>query len=462
MTKAKRNLTEGPIFSSLFLFTLPIMASGLLQVMYNMADNIVVGSFSGDNLALAAVGSTGTLTTLIVNFLMGFATGSGVVIAHSYGARDTDRLNRAIHTAAALSLFGGVLLGSLAFVLSEPLLALMGTKTELMSRAVLYFRIICVGIPASTVYNFGAAILRSIGDSKKPLYILSVTGLVNVVFNLIFVIGLGMAVEGVALATVISQYLSALAVTVLLLRQKDESCRLKPRSIGIYKQVLGRILRIAIPASLQSSLFAISNIFIQSGVNTLSVPEVAGKTISGNIDALVYTAINSFSHTAMTFSAQNYGARKPERIKKIFFYTVLQVSLVGIILGQAILLFGRPLVEIYVDVLDPNRDAVVEYSLEVMRLILNIYFLCGIMDALSGFLRGLGNSLAPMIIGVLGVCGLRMVWILIFFPMEPFNSLTGIYLSYPITWVFCIIVLSTVLAVEWRKKKRIMTENSSK
>ncbi len=435
------------------------MASGLLQVMYNMADNIIVGSFSGDNLALAAVGSTGTLTTLIVNFLMGFATGSGVVIAHSYGARDEQRLHSAIHTAAALSLFGGVLLGSLAALLSEPLLLLMGTKSELMSRAVLYFRIICIGIPASTVYNFGAAILRSIGDSKKPLYILSVTGLVNVLFNLVFVIGFGMSVEGVAIATVIAQYLSAITVVVLLLRQREESCRLKPRSIGIYRQVLGRILRIAIPASLQSSLFAISNIFIQSGVNRLSVPEVAGKTISGNIDALVYTAINSFSHTAMTFAAQNYGARKKDRIKKIFFYTILQVSLVGIILGQTILLFGRPLVEIYVDALDPNREAVIEYSLEVMRLILNIYFMCGIMDALSGFLRGLGNSLAPMIIGVVGICGLRMVWILVFFPMEPFFNLTGIYLSYPITWVFCITALAIVLYIEWKKKKRAMEES---
>ncbi len=219
MNKSKQCLTEGPIFSHLILFALPIMASGLLQVIYNMADNIVVGSFSGDNLALAAVGSTATLTTLIINFLMGFATGSSVVIGRSYGAKDREGIRASIHTSAALAIIGGILFALLAFIFSEPLLSVMGTKTELMGRAVLYFRIICVGIPASTVYNFGAAILRSTGDSKRPLYILAASGLVNVVLNLVFVICFGMAVKGVALATVISQYLSAGAVVFLLLKQ---------------------------------------------------------------------------------------------------------------------------------------------------------------------------------------------------------------------------------------------------
>ena len=461
MQKLKYSLTEGPIFSRLFFFALPIMASGLLQVMYNMADNIVVGSFSGDNLALAAVGSTGTLTTLIVNFLMGFATGSSVIIARSYGAKDSVGLRASINTSAALAIIGGLLFALLSFVLSEPLLAIMGTKDELMSRAVLYFRIICVGIPASTVYNFGASILRSLGDSKKPLYILAVSGLANVILNFIFVIFCGMAVSGVALATIISQYLSAGAVVFLLLRQKDERTRLNLRTIGIDRRVIGKILRIAIPASLQSSLFSISNILIQSGVNQLSVPEVSGKTISGNIDGLVYTAMNSYCQTAMTFVSQNYGAKRPDRVKKIMLYTILQVSLVGIFLGQLILLFGNKIVGIYVDASDPNREAVIKYSLEVMKLILNIYFLCGIMETLTGILRGLGNSFLPMIISVAGVCGLRIVWILIFFPMETFHNLTGIYLSYPITWVFCITALSAALVFEYRKKKRkLMSEGA--
>lgn len=461
MRNVKKTLTEGPIFFHLFLFSLPIMASGLLQVMYNMADNIIIGNFSGDNLALAAIGSTATLTTLIVNFLMGFATGSGVIIARNYGAKDENGLRTAINTSAALSILGGVFFAFIAFLFSKPLLTLMGTKDALMTRAVLYFRIICVGIPASTIYNFGAAILRSIGDSKKPLYILSVSGIINVILNILFVMCFDMTVDGVALATVISQYLSAGAVIVLLLKQQDERCRLNFGSIGFHKQTLGKIMKIAIPASLNSSLFAVSNIFIQSGVNQLSIAEVSGKTIAGNIDSLVYTAINSYYHSSMTFISQNYGAKQYDRIKKIIFYVILQVSVVGIVLGQAILLFDREIVEFYVDASDPNREAVIEYSLEVMRLILNIYFVCGIMDSLSGMLRGLGNSLTPMIVGLLGVCGLRMVWILVFFRMEMFHNLTGMYLSYPITWVFCISALSVALAMEYRKKKRAHLNSQS-
>ena len=456
MQSTKRSLTDGPIFLRLFLFTLPVMASGLLQVVYNMADNIVVGSFSGDNLALAAVGSTGTLTVLIVNFLMGFSTGASVVIAHSYGAGDDNQLHAALHTAAVIAICGGLTLGSLAFLLANPLLALMGTKAELMSRAVLYFRIIAVGIPATTVYNLGASVLRATGDSKRPLYVLAATGLINVLLNLFFVIVLGMTVDGVALATVISQYLSAITVVVMLLRHREERCRLKPRSIGVYRQALSRIIRLAVPASLQASLFAISNIFIQGGINQLSVAEVSGKTISGNIDGLVYTAVHSYSTTAMTFVAQNFGARKPERVRKTFLYTVIQVIVVGVLLGQLILLFGRDIVGVYVDAADPNREAVIEYSLEVMRLILTVYFMCGIMDALSGMLRGLGNSVAPMVIGIVGICVLRMAWILFVFPTEPFHNLTGMYLCYPITWIFCITLLAIMLWREWKRKKGTM------
>ena len=459
MKREKHSLTEGPIFFRLLLFALPVMATGLLQVMYNMADNIVVGSYSGDNLALAAVGSTSTLTTFIVNFLMGFATGSAVIIARYYGAKDKESLRASINTSAALAIIGGVAFAFISFILSEPLLAIMGTKSELMSRAVLYFRIICIGIPASTVYNFGAATLRSMGDSKKPLYILAISGLANVIMNFVFVIFLGMSVSGVALATVISQYLSAGSVVVILLRQKDDSAGLNLRSIGIDRRVIGKILRIAIPASLQSSLFSISNILIQSGVNQLSVPEVAGKTIAGNIDGLVYTAMNSYYHTAMPFVSQNYGAKRFDRIKKTIVYAIIQVSLIGVIMGQIILMFGEQIVGIYVDATDPNRELVIKHSLEVMRLILNIYFLCGIMECLSGMLRGIGNSLAPMIISVGGVCGLRIIWIFVFFPMEKFHTLRGIYLSYPITWIFCITALTAVLVREIRiKSKNALTE----
>ncbi len=453
MVKTK-SLTEGPIFSRLLLFTLPIMATGLLQVFYNMADNIVVGSFSGDELALAATGSTAALTTLIVNLLMGFATGSGVVIAQCFGARDHENLGHAIHTAAAIAIIGGLSLGTIAFIFTENFLTLMGTQEILMSRATLYFRIITLGIPASTVFNFGAAILRSVGNSKIQFYILGTTGLVNVVLNLVFVIFFNMTVDGVALATIVSQYLSAIAVVTVLIRWKDTASRLKPKSIRIHSLSIKKILKIALPTCLQSGLFSISNILIQTAANALPTLALSAKTISANIDNLVYTAIHSYSHSTMTFVAQNFGAKKLDRVKKTILVSVVQVISIGVLLGQVLLFFGEELSAIFLDPTDPNKHQVVEYSMEIMRIILSIYFMCGIMEMLSGAIRGLGNSILPMIIGILGVCGIRLVWIFFFFPMEKLHTLTGLYLSYPITWIFCITALSVALFFVYKKAKQ--------
>ena len=268
MVKTK-SLTEGPIFSRLFFFTLPLIATGLLQVFYNMADSIVVGSFSGDELALAATGSTASLTALIVNVLLGFATGGGVVIAQHFGAKDHENLERTVHTASALAIIGGILFGMIAFIFAEDFLILMGTQEVLLSRATLYFRIIALEIPASTIFNFGAAILRSFGNSKIQLYILSSTGLANVLLNLMFVICFGMTVDGVALATIISQYLSAIAAVIVLLKWKDDSARLDPRKIRIHGATTIRILKIALPTCLQSTLFRfyIVHLHLLSAIN---------------------------------------------------------------------------------------------------------------------------------------------------------------------------------------------------
>ncbi len=453
MVKSK-SLTEGPIFSRLLLFTVPLMLTGLLQVFYNMADNIVVGSFSGDELALAATGSTGALTALIVNTLTAFATGSGVVIAQSFGAKDYNSLSKSIHTAMTLSVIGGLSLGVIAFTFSELFLGLMGTQEILMSRATLYFRIISLGIPASTVFNFGAAVLRSLGNSKIQLYILGTTGIVNVILNLFFVIVCKMTVDGVALATVISQYLSAVTVVIILCNVKDKNTRLDLKKLKIHTNLLKKILKIALPACLQTSLFSLSNIMIQAAANELPTLALSAKTIAANIDNLVYTAINSYSNSTMTFVAQNYGAKNMERVKKSIFTAAFQVTAVGVIIGQILLFFGERLAALFIDPLDPNKVQVIEYSMEIMRIILNIYFMCGIMDMLSGALRGLGNAVLPMIIGLIGVCGIRLVWIFCFFPMEHLHNLTGLYLSYPITWVFCITALGIALAVEWRKRKK--------
>ena len=339
--KPKRDLTEGPLFLPMIMFVIPIILTGMLQIVYNMADNIVVGRFSGDEYALAAVGSTTSLSNLIINLLMGVGGGSGVVIAQSYGAKQYDRLSRAVHTSMSFSLIGGVAFCIIGLLISRPALELMDTKEELMSRALLYLRIICLGIPASAVYNFGAAVLRSVGDSKTPLFILSATGIINVILNLIFVISFGMAVEGVALATIISQYISAIVVVFLLVGRKNQPYSLDLKKLRIDVPILKRILALGLPAGFQGTLFSISNIILTAGMNSLATTDIAGKTIAINIEGLVYTAMNSYLHASMTFTGQNYGAKKPERIKKSIIYAVLQVAVIGFVGGQIISQIGR-------------------------------------------------------------------------------------------------------------------------
>jgi putative MATE family efflux protein len=437
-------------------YVVPIILTGLLQILYNMADNIVVGRFSGDDLALAAVGSTSSLSNLIVNLLMGIAGGSGVVIAQSYGAKNKDRTSRAVHTSMLTAIIGGIVFCIIGLLISRPALAIMDTKEELMSRALLYLRIICLGIPASAIYNFGAAALRSVGDSKTPLVILSCTGLTNVLLNLFFVIVCNMSVSGVALATIISQYVSAVVVIIVLFKRKDQPYALNINMLRLDPELLRSILRLGLPAGFQGTLFSISNIIITSGMNSLATTDIAGKTIAINIEGLVYTAMNSYLHASTTFTGQNYGAKKPDRIKKSILYAALQVTIVGIVGGMILILFGRPIAEMYVDTSDPNREAVLKAAIELMTFMLSCYFLCGVMDTLSGALRGLGYSIIPMIVSIGAICVLRAIWVFVFFPMEQFHSLIGIYLIYPISWSLGIIFNTLALLIVYPKVKKSM------
>ena len=450
MVKTKNSITEGPIFTRLLLFTIPIILSGLLQVAYNMADNIIVGSFSGDELALAAVGSTSSLTTMSINLLLGLATGSGVVIAQAYGAGDSGKVGRSIHTAITFSAIAGFAFAALAFALSSPALVAMQTKAELFDRSLLYFRIICIGISASTVYNFGAAALRSTGNSKTPLYILALSGLLNVFLNLFFVIVCRLAIAGVAIATIISQYASAVAVVFILMRSKEDSTRFDLRKIGIDKHILGRILRFGLPAGIQSSIFSLTNIVITAACNTLPTIDVSAKTIAFNIDALVYTAMDGYLHSTMTFVGQNYGARKFGRVKKTFIYAVIQVGSVGFLLGQLITLFAENICWLYIGAQDPDGAAVVASAVGLISFVLSCYFLCGIMNTISGSIRGLGNSFAPMIIGVTATVATRFIWVYLFFPMPMFNNLVGLFYCWPITWIISIIALTLTFIFTWR------------
>ena len=459
MTKAKRDMTEGPIFGPIFLFVVPIILTGMLQMLYNMADNIVVGQFSGDELALAAVGSTSSLSNLIVNLLIGVAGGAGVVVAQSYGAKEFDKLSRAVHTAVVFSVIGGIVFCILGLLISYPALLLMKTKDELMSRALLYMQIICLGIPATSVYNFGASTLRSVGDSKTPLVILSLSGITNVLLNLFFVIVCDMAVEGVALATIISQYISATAVTTVLFKRKSMPYAIDRKKLRIDKDILKRILQLGLPAGFQGTLFSISNIILTAGMNTLATTDISGKTIAINIESLVHTSMNSYLHASMTFTGQNYGAKKPERIKKSIIYAVIQVFLVGFIGGQIVNMFARPLAGLYIDPADPNKEAVLSAALELMSFMLSVYFLCGIMDTLSGALRGLGYSTIPMIVSIGAICVLRAIWVFFVFPTEQFHSLIGIYTIYPISWSIGVIAMVIALLILYpRVKKKLLGE----
>lgn len=465
MAKLKRNFTEGPLFFRIALFALPIMANGILQVFYNMADNMVVGKFSNEPFALAAVGSTGPVTSLIINLFLGITIGAGIISSQLFGANKTEEVSKASHTAMTFSIIIGLALGFIGFVFAPQILSLMGVREEYKHLSVLYLRIIMCGLPASSIYNFGAAIVRSVGDSKTPVIILSLSGLLNVGLNLFFVLVLKMTVDGVALATIISQYLSAFFIIFAMVKRKDMPYALNLKKLKINKELLKKMLRIGIPSAIQSSMFSFANMAIMSAVNTFPATVVSAYTIAANIEGLTYTAMHSYQQTTITFTGQNYGANKPVRIKKVFAYSIAQVAFVGILVGQLELLFGNPLISLYVNSSDPNIDLVIPQAMSLMKIMLTFYFLCGIMEIISGALRGLGCSIIPMIVSLIGACVFRLVWIYgIFFPLDIFSTIEELIYCYPLSWILTIIAHLTTLIVYWKKfgilkKKNIKKEN---
>ena len=359
------------------------------------------------------------------------------------------------------AVMGGILFSAIGLIISGPALTIMKTKAELMSRALLYMQITCVGIPAMSVYNFGAAALRSVGDSKTPLVILSLSGICNVLLNLFFVIVCNMSVAGVALATIISQYISAMTVVWILFKRKGKPYTLDSKKLRIDMPILKRILALGLPAGFQGTLFSISNIILTSGMNSLPTTDISGKTIAINIEGLVYTSMNSYLHASTTFTGQNYGARKPDRIKKSIIYAVIQVTVIGFFGGQLLNLFGRPLASLYIDPADPNKEAVLSAALELMNFMLAVYFMCGVMDTLSGALRGMGYSVIPMIVSIGAICVLRAIWVFYVFPTEKFHSLIGIYTIYPISWLLGLSVNAIAILILFRRVKQRLSEEEN-
>lgn len=419
------DMTEGPLLPKILSFSGPLILTGILQLLYNAADVIVVGNYAGHE-ALAAVSSTGALINLLVNVFMGLSVGASVAVARNYGARDVIALRKAEHTAMTLALFMGVGVGAFGFLLARPLLQLMDSPPDVIDGAALYVRIYFLGMPANMLYNFGAATMRAVGDTKRPLYYLMIAGLINVGLNLLLVIVFKMSVAGVAIATVVSQVVSMVLVLMCLLRTRGVT-QLNLRECRIDGKSLREIIRIGLPAGLQGSLFSISNVLIQSSVNSFGSLVVAGNGVAANIEGFVYTAMNAQHQADMTFASQNYGAGKPERVKRTLVCCLGIVTVTGLGMGLLFRLFGTELMSLY-----NSEPQVIAYGLIRMDLIMPTYFLCGLMDVMVGHLRGIGYSVMPMIVSLTGACLLRIVWILTIFAANP--TLTVLYLSYPISW----------------------------
>lgn len=441
------DMCSGPIFTKLIAFAVPVILSGVLQLLFNAADIVVVGRFAGSE-SLAAVGSTSSLINLLVNVFIGLSIGANVLVARYYGAQKFRDLEETVHTAMIISVLGGVLLILVGTTLCKPILELMGTPEDVIDLAVLYVRIFFVGMPATLAYNFGSAILRAVGDTKRPLYFLMTAGIINVILNLFFVVVYSMGVAGVALATVISQCISAFLI-VRCLMKSDAPYRLDVKKLQISSARVVEIARIGLPAGLQGAIFSISNVLIQSSVNSFGSVAMAGNTAAANIEGFVYTSMNAIYQTALSFTSQNYGAKQYGRMTKILLYCLGLVTIIGLVLGGGGVMFGRALLGIY-----SSDPAVIEYGMYRLRIICGLYFLCGLMDTMVGGIRGIGYSIVPMLVSLTGACALRVVWIFTIFARN--RTLPVLYYSYPFTWAvtFSAHVICYIVIRRWFLKKR--------
>lgn len=428
------DMCSGPILRKMIVFTLPIMFSGLFQLLFNATDIIVVGKFAGDN-ALAAVGSNTALINLMTNLFIGLSIGANVAAARYCGAKNITELKKTVHTAMLLSVISGLLLMVVGLCFAEQMLRLMQTPESIIGMASDYLRIYFCGMPFMMIYNFGNALLRAAGDTRRPLIYLIIAGVANVGLDLIFVILLNMSAAGVGLATALSQCVSAaLIIRCLMKEREDTGLRLNLRKLRIHKDKLFLIMKIGLPAGFQGTVFSLSNVVIQSSINLFGEVVIAGNSAAASIEGFVYMAMNSCYQSTLSFTSQNLGAGKYERINKILLSGLLCVVTVWAVLGLGICMTaGRPLLSIYT-----SGEASINAGLRRMMYVCGTYFLCGIMDVMVGSLRGMGYSITPMIVSLLGACGLRLVWLGTVFQIEQFHTPDTVYLSYPVSWVITV------------------------
>ena len=422
------DMVHGPLLGKVLLFALPLMVSGVLQLLFNAADIVVVGRFTGPE-SIAAVGSNAALINLMISVFMGLSVGVNVQVAQFYGAGNAEKSRKVVQTAVSLSLLSGLILALIGVLFSRPILALMGTPENVIGLAASYLRIYFLGMPVIMLYNFGSAVLRGIGDTRRPLLYLSIAGAANVGMNLVFVAVFHLGVVGVALATVLSQIISAFLVLKCLTRDEGAvKLSLKPEDFKPDPQITAAIFRIGLPAGLQGSLFSLSNVIIQSSVNSFGSAVMAGNAAAQNLEGFVYISMNALMQASITFTSANYGAGDLKRVRRALFTCLGVVTVVGLTLGRGVAFFGVPLLGLYTT--DPLT---VQYGLTRLQVTCANYFLCGWMDTLTGAMRGIGRSVSSMIICLIGSCVLRIVWVMTVF--QAFRSQFTLYISYPVSWL---------------------------
>ena len=455
MKRSNGSMLQGPLLKNIILYTIPIILTSWLQLLFNAADLVIVGQFDGSN-CLAAVGATGAITNLIINLFIGLSVGAGVTVAHGLGSGDHVAVHRTVHTAIPAAIVSGIFLTVVGVLCSRTFLVWMDTPTEnnVLDLATLYMQIYFGGMVFNMVYNFAASMLRAAGDTKSPLIFLAIAGVVNVGLNVIFVRVLYMNVAGVALATVISQAVSAILVVITLMRRTD-ACKLELKKMRFYGPQLSKMVRIGLPAGVQGSMFSISNVMIQSSINSFGDVVMSGNTAAANLEGFVFTAMNALHQTAVNFTGQNVGARQYDRVKKILWTCLGCVAVTGAVLGGALYLFGPQLLGVYIT----DSQQAIEYGVIRLGYICVVYFICGLMDVSTGALRGMGSSFGPMIISVLGVCGIRLLWLSTVF--QAYHTTECLYLSYGVSWTITFIAQFAAFWILYQKQTRMLCRSDS-
>ena len=444
-------MCNGTIMDKLISFALPLMLSGVLQLMFNAVDIVVVGRFSGSE-SLAAVGSTTALINIFTNLFIGISLGANVLSARFYAAGRKKEMSETVHTAILFALVSGIAMAVVGVVFSKWALNLMGTPDDVINLSTLYMRIYFLGMPFFMLYNYGAAILRAVGDTKRPLYFLILAGTVNALLNMFLVIVFGLGVAGVAIATVVSQMISCVLVLGCL-RRTDACYKLYPSKLSMKKEYLIQIFQVGVPAGIQSTVINFSNALLQSSVNSFGSIAMAGYTAANNVLGFLFVSVNSVTQACMSFTSQNFGVGKYKRMDRVLIDCLILTVTVGLTLGCGAYFFGTEILQIYTE--DPE---VIRCGIEILSITTVPYFLCGIMDLFPGALRGMGYSVVPMILSIIGTVGTRILWIFVFFPQN--RSLFFLFISYPGSWIATIVMQVVCFFFVRRHLRRTIISNT--